>query len=52
MSNDTLIIILAIITLAFGLGWGVWQIMKTRRANAEGTKSAMTKSVEEHGARR
>ena len=46
MSNDTLVIFLALATLGAGAVWGVWQIMRTRRSQAEGHKSAMTESAE------
>ena len=52
MANDTLVIVLALATLGLGLGWGVWQIMKTRRADAAHKKSAMTEAAERQDPRR
>lgn len=47
MFNDTIVIVLALSTLGTGLVVGIYQIMKVRKADAEGRKSAMTKSAEQ-----
>jgi hypothetical protein len=46
MSNETLILVLALFTLGAAIGYGLWQRARTRRSQAEGHKSAMTTSAE------
>ena len=52
MSNDTLIIVLALVTLGAAVVFGLWQRVRTRRSQEEGHKSAMTTSAEERSGER
>jgi hypothetical protein len=46
MSNETLVLVLAIFTLGAAIAYGLWQRARTRRSQEEGHKSAMTTSAE------
>lgn len=46
MSNESLIIVLAMVTLGAAVVFGLWQRARTRRSQEEGHKSAMTTSAE------